>query len=98
MSVSAAGVASILGCERRAAELPCGEWVENSSPANCVAGEDFPKLWRELLAEIQLLEHALVAVGSGALEIIEKLAAARHHLKEAAARGVIFDVRLEVLG
>ena len=65
----------------------------NSSPASRLAGETFAKS-AELFPQIQLLDHGLVAVGGGALEIIEQLAAARDHLQQAAARRMIFGVVL----
>ena len=53
---------------------------------------------RELLAQVELFEDDLVAVGRGVLEVIEEGAAFCHHHEEAAAGGMILDVGLEVLG
>ena len=54
--------------------------------------------WFALFAQVELLEGDLVAVRGRLLEVIEHLPAAGHHLEQAAARGVILQVCLEVLG
>ena len=72
------------------------KWLERNSPAK-VAGECFLNLWA-LLAQAELLERALVAVGRGALEILKQLAAAGDQKQEAPAGRVVFDVRFEMLG
>ena len=51
-----------------------------------------------LLAEFELLEDRLVAVGSGALQIVEERSALGDQLEQAAARGVILGMAFEVLG
>ena len=53
---------------------------------------------RVLLTQAQLLEHRLVAIAGGALEIIEELAAAGDEHQKTATGGMILRVRLEVLG
>ena len=49
-------------------------------------------------ADAELLDDALVPLLVLALHVVEELAALAHHLQEAAARVVVFLVRLEVLG
>src|SRR4029078_10107397 len=49
-------------------------------------------------ADAELLDYARVALLVLALHVSERLAARAHHLQEAAARMVVFLVRLEVLG
>ena len=51
-----------------------------------------------LLTQIELLEQALIPVGIRLAQIIEQAPAHRHHLEEAATRGVILRVTLEVVG
>ena len=51
-----------------------------------------------LLAQTQLIERRLVSRRRGALEVIKQPAAACHHLEQAAARGMILRVGLEMLG
>src|SRR5690349_10020399 len=50
-----------------------------------------------LLAQAELVDQRAVGVCVARLEIVEKLAPARHHAQEAAARVVILDVALEVV-
>ena len=50
-----------------------------------------------LLAQPELFDQRSIAVGIARLEVIEKLAPARHHPQQPAARVVILDVRLEVV-
>ena len=51
-----------------------------------------------LFTQVELLEQALIPVGVRLAQVIEQAPAHRHHLKEAAARGMIFGVTLEVVG
>jgi hypothetical protein len=55
------------------------------------------KYWA-LLAQVESLDHALVAVGSGVFQIIQKLAAPGDHLQQTPPRGMILHVGFEVVG
>ena len=60
-------------------------------------GRIWELVW-SLLAQTQLIERRLVSRRRGALEVIKKPAAACDHLEQAAARGMILRVGLEMLG
>jgi hypothetical protein len=49
-----------------------------------------------LLTQVQLLNHTLVAIVFRSTQVIEKASARSDHLEEAAARGMIFGVTLQV--
>ena len=51
-----------------------------------------------LLPQVQLLDHTLVAIVFRPAQVIEKAPARGDHLEEAAARGMIFGVTLQVFG
>src|SRR5204862_7182355 len=51
-----------------------------------------------LLAQVQLVDQFLVAIGFCFAKIIEQTPALRDHLKQAAARRMIFAVGFEVFG
>src|SRR5882672_2146561 len=51
-----------------------------------------------LFTEAELFDQPAIAVGVARLQIIEQLAAARHHPQKTAARMVILDVILEMVG
>ena len=49
-----------------------------------------------LLTQVQLLDDTLVAIVFRSAQVIEKASARGNHLEEAAARGMIFGVTLQV--
>src|SRR6266566_8037161 len=51
-----------------------------------------------LFAQIQLLDQRFIAIGLRSVQIIEQTPALRDHFQEAAARGMIFGVALQVFG
>jgi len=59
---------------------------------------NLPENSMRLLAQVQLVDQFLVAIGFCFAQIIEQTPALRDHLKQAAARRMIFAVGLEVFG
>jgi hypothetical protein len=59
---------------------------------------ELPQRSARLFAQIQLLDQRFIAIGFRSVQIIEQTSALRDHFKEATARGVIFDVALQVFG
>ena len=53
---------------------------------------------RAYLRRPELVDQRAVAVGVARLQVVEQLAPARHHAQQPAARVVILDVGLEVVG
>jgi len=51
-----------------------------------------------LMAQLQLLGNGLISGEIGGVEVIQKAAALADHFEEAAARAVVFDVFLQMLG
>lgn len=51
-----------------------------------------------LFPQVEFLKKGAVALGLGAVEVVQEAAAAAHHGKEAAAGGEVFDGLLEVGG
>ena len=50
------------------------------------------------MPQVQSIDHLPVAIALGSAQVIEQAPALGHHLEEAAARGVILGVGLEVFG
>ena len=88
------GVVIPRGPNCRAKGIGCAERVR----PRVDRGRTVSKNRRGLFTQAQLLEHALVAVVRSALEVVEHLASPGDHLEEAAARGMILDVRLQMIG
>jgi hypothetical protein len=86
------------GCNAARPKLPRGRLnVLKEFARESIAGEQFRKS-SGLFPQAQFLEHALVAVVRSALEVVEHLASPGDHLEKAAARGMILDVRLQMIG
>jgi hypothetical protein len=62
---------------------------QNAPEKNIVEARLFP--------EIQPIDQLAVTIAFGAAQIIEQAPALSHHFEEAAARGMIFGVDLQVL-
>ena len=71
--------------------------LQKSSPPRVSGANPSVEILRVLLTEIELLQGRLVTIAGGALQIIEKLAAAGDQHQEAATRGVILRVGLQVI-
>src|SRR5436190_9678950 len=65
-----------------------------SRPAFCESRSDFSKLF----AQAKLFDQRTIAVGIARLQIVEQLAAPRHHPQQAAPRVVVLRVILEMIG
>src|SRR6476620_1886640 len=88
MGLQTGGVASP-GCARR---------VPSSIDSILVTRRDSTALMRRaLFAQAELLDQRSITVGVARLQVIEKLAAPRHHPQQAPPRVVILDVRLEMI-
>jgi len=59
---------------------------------------ELPQRSARLFAQIQLLDQRFIAIDFRSVQIIQQTSALRDHFKEAAARGVIFGVALQVFG
>src|SRR5690606_30796531 len=66
--------------------------LQNKKPASLLAGFLAPRS----AAQTEPADQCLVAFGVRALEVVEQLATAADHLKQAATRVVVFRVGLEV--
>jgi hypothetical protein len=60
--------------------------------------DELPENSVRLLAQVQLVDQFLIAIGFCFAQIIEQAPALRDHFKQAAARRMIFAVGLEVFG
>src|SRR4029077_16220789 len=55
-------------------------------------------LARKLAAQVELLQHFLIAIRVALTQIVEQRAALAHHLQQAAARVLVLFVLLQMLG